>query len=142
MNENEDSKDMARAGSAGMEWHLALEKGADREEVRIIMEQWLSAISKELIGGRPMLGHIKAVLRFADGWMRANLVDPRLSMDVEGEMDGVLIEGDMKVMAALVGMSDREVMDGISRGTDEFLRQRSGMKVIRADGRKFVRLEG
>ncbi|MDD1772203.1 MAG: hypothetical protein LUQ09_04715 [Methanomassiliicoccales archaeon] len=142
--QEEDSKEMAHAGSAGVEWDLTWESGLTEEEMRQRLEEWLTLISKELIGAGPMLGHIKAIFKCKDGWMRVNLVDPRLKMDVDGDLKGAVQGGRMKVMAALVGKNDEQVMDGLLKGTGTFLKgQDSNVRIIRTTKKdNIIRMEG
>jgi len=124
---NEDSKELARGGSSGMMWDVRFREGIEASALKEELIAWIEHIAASLARNGRMMGHLKAVFRCDQGWVSLNLVDPRLGTDCRLSLVGPVISGRIKVMAALLGMDDRSIREGIVEGTERFARERSGV---------------
>ena len=115
----EDSKRLAEAGSSGMAWDVRFAAAMEEKELQDTLTAWMGEMVRGM-GKERILGHIKAVFRCPQGWVRLNFVDPRLPIDVQSALSGPVASGRMKAMAALVGFEDHEVRRGLEEGTAAF----------------------
>jgi len=98
----EDSKRLAEAGSSGMAWDVRFAAAMEEKELQDTLTAWMGEMVRGM-GRDRVLGHIKAVFRCPQRWVRLNFVDPRLPIDVQSSLSGPVASGRMKAMAALVG---------------------------------------
>ncbi|MCG7840677.1 MAG: hypothetical protein MIO87_02075 [Methanomassiliicoccales archaeon] len=140
---DEDSKEMAAAGSHGVEYDVRFNRPLNERELIDTLRSWMKTISSELTSERGIIGHIKAFFRCQGGWVRLNLVDLRLDLDVDSSIEGDVRSGRMKIMAALVGMKDGDIAGGMDRGTSSFKHDFSDLvRIGESREKEIIKLEG
>lgn len=113
----ENSKELADAGSFGMQFRFRAHGCMDVDRFIGLVEGALTEVGKRATKKRNMLiGHIKAFVSTEHGTLQVNLVDLKLGPDTVNRITTPTVhEGEMKFMAALVGISDHdleEIMEG------------------------------
>jgi hypothetical protein len=116
---NEDSKGLAEAGTFGVE--IAFK--ADMAKDKFIQElgRLLMSIAKDVESRKGgLVGHVKAFARVDDGFVRLNIVDSELGLDVGDEIKSKHVTGGtIKVMAAVVGVDDHHVEEIIENRIED-----------------------
>ena len=107
---SDDSKSMAEAGTFGVEITF---KANNMGKDKFIGElgTFLMSIAKDVESRKGgLVGHVKAFARVDDGFVRLNIVDSELGLDVGDEIKSKHVTGGtIKVMAAVVGVDDHHV---------------------------------
>lgn len=115
--EEEDSKELANAGSFGIRLDFEAKKPMAAAEISEVVGGALLKIGKELSTGGGLIGHVKAFVKAPEGFVKVNLVDLEIGYDFEDSLAGKKVaKGTMNVMAAVVGSSDEEVRDAVEMG--------------------------
>ena len=55
-----------------------------------------------------LLGHVKLFIS-ANGTLKLNMVDPKMGIDMEDNLNDPVVDGEIKFMAATMGVSDKEL---------------------------------
>ena len=120
---DDDSKSLAEAGTFGVEMtfktkHMAKDKFIGE------LGKFLMSVAKDVESRKGgLVGHVKAFARVDDGFVRLNIVDSELGLDVGDEIKSKHVTGGtIKVMAAVVGVDDHHV-EGIIEKRIEDLRK-------------------
>ncbi len=108
---SEDSKELADAGSFGMKLNFQCHKEIPTEQFVSMIEDVLIDVGKKVMERRgSLLGHIKAFISTPYGSLKVNLIDLELGTDIVNRITSPSVdEGEMKFMAALIGLSDEEL---------------------------------
>ncbi len=117
----EDSKELAEAGSFGMSVHLLSERGVPTSQLVSLSEDMLTSVAKEVAKERHhLIGHIKAFITAPEGTLKLNLIDLALGVDITNRIDAPAIHtGEMKFMAAVVGLSDKRLEEIMEESLDK-----------------------
>ena len=117
---DDDSKSLAEAGTFGVEIAFTAE---NMKKERFIEElgQFLMSIAKDVESRKGgLIGHVKAFARVDDGFVRLNIVDSELGLDIGDEIRSKHITGGtIKVMAAVVGVDDHHVEEIIENRIED-----------------------
>jgi hypothetical protein len=116
VNDDEDSKSLAEAGTFGAEMTFT----ADHMKKDVFVKevgQFLMSVAKDVESRKGgLIGHVKAFARVDDGFVRFNIVDSELGIDIGDEIKSDRITGGtIKVMAAVVGVDDHHVEEIIEK---------------------------
>lgn len=108
---SEDSKELADAGSFGMKVDFHAVDAIPTEKFVSMMEDVLTEVGKKVMEQHgSLLGHIKAFVTTPGGTLKVNLIDMELGPESLNRISSQSIaEGEIKFMAALVGLSDHDV---------------------------------
>lgn len=108
---SENSKELADAGSFGLKFDFHSHDGMPTEKFVKLMENLLSEVGKQVMDEHgSLLGHIKAFVTTPYGTLKVNLIDMELGPESLNRISSPVVKkGEMKFMAALVGLSDHEV---------------------------------
>ena len=108
---SEDSKELADAGSFGMKVDFHSHEGIPTERFVAMIEDVLTDVGKKVMEEHGILfGHIKAFITTPSGTLKVNLIDLELGAESLNRITSPTVtEGEMKFMAALVGLSDHDV---------------------------------
>ncbi len=111
----EDSKELANAGSFGASLHFHSHHPMPTDDFVSIMSEMLRDIGKSTTKpGSPIMGHIKAFITTPQGFLKLNLIDMDLGVEQTTTIKGASVkEGEIKVMAALMGVPDHQVQKAI-----------------------------
>jgi uncharacterized protein YwlG (UPF0340 family) len=117
---DDDSKSLAEAGTFGVE--IAF-KAENMKKERFIEElsQFLMSIAKDVESRKGgLIGHVKAFARVDEGFIRFNIVDSELGIDIGDEIKSKHVTGGtIKVMAAVVGVDDHHVEEIIEKRIED-----------------------
>jgi hypothetical protein len=110
---SEDSKELADAGSFGMKVDFHSHEDIPTERFVAMIEDVLTEVGKRVMKEHgSLLGHIKAFITTPHGTLKVNLIDLELGPDSLNRISSNSVnEGEIKFMAALIGLSDHEVED-------------------------------
>jgi len=112
----EDSKELANAGSFGVHLNFETERPMSAAELSELIGKGLLAIGEMLSTREGLIGHVKAFVKTSEGFIKVNLVDMDLGYDMEDSLDGKKASiGTMNIMAAVVGSKDDEVKGAIDQ---------------------------
>ncbi len=116
----EDSKELANAGSFGASLHFHSHHPMPTNEFIRIMSEVVWSIGKSTTNpGSPIMGHIKAFISTPEGYLKLNLIDLDLGVEQTSTIKSESIkEGEMKVMAALMGVPDHRVQEAIGKSIE------------------------
>jgi hypothetical protein len=106
---NEDSKELAGAGSHGTELHL--EKAMIPADVfKSALERFIVAWAKDMEMKGALIGHVKMIAEVNGGYYKLSVVDVGLGVEKnDGLGDEIVTGGKIKVMAAVLNLEDEEV---------------------------------
>jgi hypothetical protein len=111
----EDSKELANAGSFGIHLNFETKRPLSAQELSDVVGKGLMAIGKVLSTEEGLLGHVKAFIKTSDGFIKVNLVDLDIGYDMEDSLAGRKVShGTMNIMAAVIGSKDEVVKAAIS----------------------------
>lgn len=117
---DDDTKSLAEAGTFGVE--IAF-KANSMEKDKFVSElsQFLMSIAKDVEARKGgLIGHVKAFARVDDGFIRFNIVDSELGIDIGDEIKSQYVNGGtIKVMAAVVGVDDQRVEEIIENRIED-----------------------
>ncbi len=127
---NENTKDEAHAGSFGLRV-LFTTPGIEREELTPLLTEAVRSVGEGIVGqGRTLIGHVKAFASVPGGSLRINMVDLDLGPEKEDRLpEGAIVEGEMRLMAAAVGLTDEE-LERIVKGSLEPLGLRLELGIL------------
>ena len=108
---SEDSKELADAGSFGMKFHFHAHEALPTVKFVSLVEDALTEVGKKVMEQKgSLLGHIKAFVTTPQGTLKSNLIDLELGPESLNRITSAEVnEGEMKFMAALVGLTDHDV---------------------------------
>ncbi|WP_019176362.1 hypothetical protein [Methanomassiliicoccus luminyensis] len=120
MNE-ENSKEMADAGSFGMKFRFHAHGSMDVDRFIGLVEGTLTEVGKRVVGKRrALIGHVKAFITTEHGTLKVNLIDMKLGPETVNRITSPTVhEGEMKFMAALVGISDHDLEEIMEASLEE-----------------------
>ena len=126
---DDDSKSLAEAGTFGVEMAFTTEN-MKKETFVEELSKFLMSIAKDVESRKGgLIGHVKAFARVDEGFVRFNIVDSELGIDIGDEIKSEHVTGGtIKVMAAVVGVDDHHVEE-IIEGRIEDLRKVMGIDV-------------
>jgi hypothetical protein len=120
----EDSKDLANAGSYGVKLHFRARGKLDGKGLASILHKSLSLGAEGLGKDGILLGHVKAIALTEKGFVKVNIVDLRLGADVEDSIGREPVDhGTVNLMAAVTGRSDADVRKGMEKTVSALARQ-------------------
>ena len=120
----EDSKELAQAGSYGVKLHFRARGKLDGKGLASILHKSLTLGAEGLGKEGVLLGHIKAIAMTDEGFVKVNIVDLRLGADVVDNIGKKAVEnGTINLMAAVAGRSDQDVREGLERAVSALARQ-------------------
>ncbi|MBI0583338.1 MAG: hypothetical protein ISF22_03820 [Methanomassiliicoccus sp.] len=126
---SDDSKELADAGTFGLRAEFHAHPAVGKEEMASLVEGLLMAVGKRVTEEKGMLlGHVKAFVTAPDGTLKVNLIDMDLGTDTLNRLSSPVEKGELKFMAALVGLDDEEVED-IMEDCLEALEDRLGLEI-------------
>lgn len=107
----DDSKELADAGSFGLKFDFHADQEIPTDSFIRMIENVLTEVGEKVIAERgSLLGHIKAFITTPHGTLKVNLIDKELGPESLSRISSPVVnKGEMKFMAALVGLSDHEV---------------------------------
>ena len=117
---DDDSKSLAEAGTFGVEIAFRAEKMRKDKFVEEL-GLFLMSIAKDVESRKGgLVGHVKAFARVDDGFVRLNIVDSELGLDIGDEIRSKHITGGtIKVMAAVVGVDYHHVEEIIENRIED-----------------------
>ena len=117
---DEDSKSLAEAGTFGVEIAFKAKK-MDKDRFIDELGKFLMSITKDVESRKGgLVGHVKAFARVDDGFVRLNIVDSELGLDVGDEIRSKQVTGGtIKVMAAVVGVDDHRIEEIIENRIED-----------------------
>lgn len=117
---DDDSKSLAEAGTFGVE--IAFKTNSMKKDTFVNeLSQFLMSIAKDVEARKGgLIGHVKAFARVDDGFIRFNIVDSELGIDIGDEIKSKYVNGGtIKVMAAVVGVDDHRVEEIIENRIED-----------------------
>jgi hypothetical protein len=107
----EDSKEEADAGSFGALIHFSPNGDLTTHQFVNIMEDALTQMAQKVMKKKGhLIGHIKAFVTLPNGTLKLNIIDLELGVETTNRINGDAVEeGEIKVMAAIVGLPDEDV---------------------------------
>jgi hypothetical protein len=117
---SEDSKELADAGSFGLKFDFHSHDGVPTEKFVKLVEELLNEVGKKVMAEHgSLLGHIKAFITTPHGTLKVNLIDVQLGPESLNRISSPIVKkGEMKFMAALVGLSDHDVEEMMEDSLD------------------------
>ena len=108
---NGGSKELADAGSFGLMFDFHAPTAVPADKFILVLEDMLEEVGERVMEQRgSLLGHIKAFVTTPHGTLKVNLIDLELGPDTLNRLSSPSVsEGHVKIMAALVGLTDHEV---------------------------------
>jgi hypothetical protein len=108
---NEDSKELADAGTFGMKVDFHAHPSIGSEELAGLMEKLLMTVGERVVEEKGfLLGHVKAFVTTPQGTVKVNLIDTELGPETLNRLTSPEVRGgEIKFMAALVGLGDGDV---------------------------------
>lgn len=127
---SENTKAEAHAGSFGLRAPF-ISSGIERGELAQLVAGAVRSMGEGIVGqGRTLIGHVKAFASVPGGSLQINLVDLDLGPEKEDRLpEGAIVEGEMRFMAAAVGLTDEE-LERIVKGSLEPLGLRLEMGIL------------
>jgi uncharacterized protein YwlG (UPF0340 family) len=117
---DDDSKSLAEAGTFGAE--IAFKADNLRKDVFVNeLSGFLMSIAKDIEAQKGgLIGHVKAFARVDDGFVRLNMIDIELGIDIGDEIKSKHVtNGTIKVMAAVIGVDDHHVEEIIENRIED-----------------------
>jgi hypothetical protein len=110
---SEDSKELADAGSFGMEIHFHANHCKHENLVKNLAGMITNiALDLERRGG--MIGHVKLIAKTEGGFVKMSVVDTRLGVETVDELKVEKNEkGTIKLMAVVIGLDDETVEETV-----------------------------
>jgi hypothetical protein len=110
---SEDSKELADAGSFGLKLDFHSHEGVPTDRFISMIEGVLTDVGRKVTESHgSLLGHIKAFVTTPHGTLKVNLIDLELGPESLNRISSPTVdEGEMKFMAALIGLSDHDVQE-------------------------------
>lgn len=110
---DESSKELADAGTFGLKADFHAHPAIASKDLVALMERLLKDVGTRVVEEKGMLlGHIKAFVTTDRGTLKINLIDMDLGPETLDRLSSPTVErGEIKFMAALVGLEDHEVED-------------------------------
>ncbi len=110
---DENSKELADAGTFGLKADFHAHPAIASKDLVALMERLLKDVGTRVVEEKGMLlGHIKAFVTTDRGTLKINLIDMDLGPETLDRLSSPTVErGEIKFMAALVGLEDHEVED-------------------------------
>jgi hypothetical protein len=117
---DDDSKSLAEAGTFGAEMTFTTNNMSKDRFVKEI-GHFLMSVAKDVESRKGgLIGHVKAFARVDDGFVRFNIVDSELGIDIGDEIKSKHVTGGtIKVMAAVVGVDDHHVEEIIEKRIED-----------------------
>jgi hypothetical protein len=117
---DDDSKSLAEAGTFGTEMTFTTNNMTKDKFVKEL-SHFLMSVAKDVESRKGgLIGHVKAFARVDDGFVRFNIVDSELGIDIGDEIKSKHITGGtIKVMAAVVGVDDHHVEEIIEKRIED-----------------------
>ena len=117
---DEDSKSLAEAGTFGVEIAFKADR-MGKDKFIENLGNFLMSIAKDVESRKGgLVGHVKAFARVDEGFVRLNIVDSELGLDVGDEIKSKHVTGGtIKVMAAVVGVDDHHVEEIIEHRIED-----------------------
>jgi len=117
---SENSKELADAGSFGLKFDFHAREGIPTPRFATMIEDVLTEVGKNVVAKHgSLLGHIKAFVTTPHGTLKVNLIDLELGPETLNRISSPEVEeGEVKFMAALVGLSDRDVEEIMEDGLE------------------------
>ena len=110
---SEDSKELAHAGSFGMEVHFH-DNHCKRSSFIKVLQGMILDIAEQLEAKGGMIGHIKLIAQTEAGFVKMSVVDIRLGVETVDELKGDASEmGSIKLMAVVLGLEDGTVEETV-----------------------------
>lgn len=108
---SEDSKELADAGSFGLKADFHAHPAIPSKELVALMEKLLKDVGTKVMEEKGMMiGHIKTFVTTPQGTLKVNLIDMDIGPETVDRLSAPTVEkGEIKFMAALVGLDDHEV---------------------------------
>jgi hypothetical protein len=108
---DENSKELADAGTFGLKADFHAHPAIASKDLVALMEKLLKDVGTKVVEEKGMmLGHIKAFVTADRGTLKVNLIDMDLGPETLDRLSSPTVEkGELKFMAALVGLEDHEV---------------------------------
>jgi len=120
--EEEDSKELANAGSYGARAHFEAKGRLTGDDLGKIVGANLLEMARDVSARGGMVGHLKAFVRLPGGFLKVNVVDQELGADISGTAGASLVtSGTMNVMVVAIGIDDcqaKEVLESGLKGLD------------------------
>ncbi|MDW5562158.1 MAG: hypothetical protein SA339_02945 [Methanomassiliicoccus sp.] len=107
----ENSKELADAGSFGLKAGFHAHPAISSKEFVALMERLLKDVGTRVTEEKGlMMGHIKTFVSTGQGTLKVNLIDMDIGPETVDRLSGPTVDkGEIKFMAALVGLDDHEV---------------------------------
>jgi hypothetical protein len=117
---DDDSKSLAEAGTFGVEMAFKTD-GMNKDKFIGELGHFLMSIAKDVEAQKGgLIGHVKAFAKVDDGFVRLNIVDSELGLDIGDEIRSKHVTGgSIKVMAAVVGVDDHHVEEIIENRIED-----------------------
>lgn len=127
---SEDSKELADAGSFGLRADFHAHPAIPSKELVTLMETLLRDVGTKVMEERGMmLGHIKAFVTTEQGTLKVNLIDMDIGPETVDRLTSPTVHrGEIKFMAALIGLDDHDVED-IMEDSIEMLEERLELEI-------------
>lgn len=127
---SEDSKELADAGSFGLRADFHAHPAIPSKELVTLMETLLRDVGTKVMEERGMmLGHIKAFVTTEQGTLKVNLIDMDIGPETVDRLTSPTVhKGEIKFMAALIGLDDHDVED-IMEDSIEMLEERLELEI-------------
>jgi hypothetical protein len=110
---SEDSKELADAGSFGMEIHFHDNRCKKEGFVKNLAGMIIN-ISLELERQGGMIGHVKLIAQTENGFVKMSVVDTRLGVETVDELrEEKNKKGTIKLMAVVLGLKDETVEETV-----------------------------
>lgn len=110
---SEDSKELANAGSFGMEIHFH-DNHCNRAGFIKNLGGMITHLAEALDGQGGMIGHVKLIAQSEGGFVKMSVVDTRLGVEIVDELKEEKIKkGTIKLMAVVLGLEDDAVEETI-----------------------------
>jgi hypothetical protein len=110
---SEDSKELADAGSFGMEIHFH-DNHCKRASFVNNLAGMIMNIAQELEGQGGMIGHVKLIAQTEGGFVKMSVVDIRLGVETVDELkEEKNKKGTIKLMAVVLGLKDETVEETV-----------------------------
>jgi hypothetical protein len=115
----EDSKELADAGSFGLKVDFETKGNIHAKELSTMMGAVLLEVAERITEDRDLIGHIKAFVKTPSGYIKLNLVDTELGVEITDTIgDAVVKSGSMNLMAAAVGTADRDIESAMRKALE------------------------
>ncbi len=113
----EDSKELANAGSYGARAHFEAKAKLTGDELGRIVGAFLLDVARDVSSRGGMVGHLKAFVRVPEGFLKVNVVDQELGADISGNVGDALVRaGTMNIMVVAIGIDDCQAKNVLESG--------------------------